>query len=82
MRDEHDGNRITGLIGPRDIDRGEPPDAAKLQRLVVLVHDGMSRGEEIPVRDATALRAAGKAVATEHPFSLPALPSITTSNYR
>lgn len=82
MRDEHEGSRITALIGPRDIDRGEKPDALKLQRLVVVVHDGMIRGEEIPVRDGAALKAAGKAAATEHPFSLPALPAITTPNYR
>jgi hypothetical protein len=82
MRDQHDGSRITALIGPRDIDRGEAPDAANLQRLVVLVHDGMSRGEEIRAPDSPALQAAVKAASTEHPFSLPALPSITASNYQ
>lgn len=80
MRDD-DGNRITALIGPRDIDRGETTDPKKLERLVFLAHYGMSRGEEIRVPDNHAVRSASRGVEPERPFSLPVLAPFTDSNY-
>jgi hypothetical protein len=58
MEDFGGSGRIAALLGPRDIDRDDPRRWPAPERFVVLIHDGLRRGEVVPVPDRPALRAA------------------------
>ena len=82
MRDENDGNRITALIGPRDIDREEAPAPPRPDHYVVLVHDGLTRGAEVRAPNSRALKDAVRAATTpDRQFSLTQHTAFTDSSY-
>lgn len=58
MQDSSASERISALLGPRDVDRNEPEEWRARRRFVYLAHDNLRRGQEVPVPALTAAHAA------------------------
>ncbi|HEY3498640.1 MAG TPA: protein kinase [Polyangiaceae bacterium] len=83
MKDENESGRITVLIGPRDVERGQAPEPGEPKHFVYLIHDGIRRGEEIRAPEISALRAAYREAAPPgRQFVLSTKAPHTDANYR
>lgn len=83
LKEGREGRHLTALIGPRDVDRGQPLEPGDPKHFVFLIHDQLQRGNEIRVPETPALRAAyPKGVEPGRQLTLPATAPLMDSSYR
>ncbi len=82
MQDEGQSGRTTALLGPRDLDRGDPPQWPPPDRFVFLIHDALGHGEEVAAPNSPTLLAAFRQAAPPgQQFSLRYVPPLFDADY-